>query len=54
MVKHGGLSIMVWACFLYHGVGPTLLIHGIMHGAVYVNILKDVMLAIYSWEMPIK
>lgn len=53
-VKHGGLSIMVWACFSYTGVGPIHMINGIMDKTVYVDILKYTMLPYASWEMPVK
>lgn len=40
-VKHGGGSVMVWACFSYHGVGRLVFIDGIMDAAKYVNILAN-------------
>jgi len=53
-VKHGGLSIMIWACFSYAGVGPIHKIDGIMDKNVYVEILENTMLPYASWEMPLK
>ena len=53
-VKHGGLSIMVWACFSYSGVGPIFMIDGIMDRSVYVNILENVMFPYANREMPLK
>ena len=52
-VKHGGLSIMVWACFSYNGVGPIHRIEGIMNAEIYKNIMKDVMLPYAEYEMPL-
>jgi transposase len=39
-VKGGGGSVMVWACFSYHGVGRIEIISGKMNAAVYVDILS--------------
>ena len=39
--KFGGGSIMVWACFSYHGVGKLVIIKGIMDAYRYVNILSS-------------
>ena len=43
-VKHGGSSIMIWACFSYYVVGPIHWIKTIMEQHVYVDILQNVML----------
>uniref|UniRef100_A0A9J8ARK8 Transposase Tc1-like domain-containing protein n=1 Tax=Cyprinus carpio carpio TaxID=630221 RepID=A0A9J8ARK8_CYPCA len=40
-VKHGGASIMIWACFSYYGVGPIYRIPGIMDQFAYVKILEE-------------
>lgn len=53
VVKHGGSSIMVWACFSYYGVGPIYWIKPIMDQHVYVNILENVMLPYADEEMPL-
>lgn len=53
-VKHGGLKILVWACFSYSGVGPIHMIEGIMDQRVYVDILKKVMLPFAEEEIPLK
>ena len=37
-VKHGGGSIMVWACLASHGTGALHIIDGRMDGAVYCQI----------------
>lgn len=52
-IKHGGSSIMVWACFSYYGVGPIHWIRSIMDKTIYVNILQEVMLPYASEEMPL-
>ena len=44
MVKHGGSSIMIWACFSYYEVGPIVWIKTIMDQHIYVDILPNVML----------
>uniref|UniRef100_A0A3Q3MBK0 Transposase Tc1-like domain-containing protein n=1 Tax=Mastacembelus armatus TaxID=205130 RepID=A0A3Q3MBK0_9TELE len=55
-VKHGGPSIMIWACFSYYGVGPIYHIPGIMDQFAYVRILEEVMLPYLkgatSWLTP--
>lgn len=53
-LKHGGSSIMVWACFSYHGVGPIRLIEKIMDQYLYVNILQTNMLSYAEDSMPLK
>lgn len=40
-VKFGGGSVMVWACFSYHGKGRLHFIDGIMDAASYCSILSD-------------
>lgn len=40
-VKHGGGSIMVWGCVYKNGVGPVVLIEGIMRKEQYLNILQQ-------------
>lgn len=52
-IKHGGSSIMVWACFSYYGVGPIHWIRSIMDETIYVNIMQEVMLPYASEEMPL-
>lgn len=52
-IKHGGTSIMVWACFSYYGVGPIHWIRDIMDGPGYVKIMQDIMLPYASDEMPL-
>uniref|UniRef100_A0A9J7X917 Transposase Tc1-like domain-containing protein n=1 Tax=Cyprinus carpio carpio TaxID=630221 RepID=A0A9J7X917_CYPCA len=53
-VKHGGASIMIWACFSYYGVGPIYRIPGIMDQFAYVKILEEVMLPYAEEDMPLK
>lgn len=53
-IKHGLLSIMVWGCFSWRGVGPIFKIDGIMTQDVYLNILRNVMLPYADEEMPIR
>jgi transposase len=43
-VKHGGKSIMLWACFSSHGTGQACKVEGIMDSIQYVQILRDKML----------
>lgn len=40
-VKHGGGSIMIWACFSRYGVGNLVPIHGIMNADRYIDILSE-------------
>jgi len=40
-VKHGGGSIMVWGCICKNGVGPLVLIDGIMRKEQYLKILQE-------------
>ena len=53
-VKHGGASIMIWACFSYYGVGPIYRIPGIMDQFAYVKILEVVMLTFAEEDKPLK
>lgn len=53
-LKHGGTSIMVWACFSYNGVGPIYWIKEIMDQYVYVRILEEVMYPYAEEEMPLR
>lgn len=39
-VKYGGGSIMLWACFNYHGVGELYIIEGKMDRFMYTRILN--------------
>lgn len=52
-VKHGGGSLMVWACFSWYGVGPIMRINGIMDKFVYREILKNVLEPYIFENMPI-
>lgn len=38
-IKHGGGSVMIWACFSYHGVGRIEFIEGTMDSVKYTDIL---------------
>lgn len=40
-VKHGGGSVMVWACMAASGVGNLVFIEGIMDKHMYLKILQD-------------
>ena len=40
-VKHGGGSIMLWACFSAAGTGRLARIQGNMNRAKYIEILDD-------------
>lgn len=53
-VKHGGGSIIVWACFSYQGVGPIFKIENRMTADDYVKILQDVMLPYAEEELPLR
>lgn len=52
-IKHGGSSIMIWACFSFYGVGPIYWIKEMMDRHVYVKILEEVMLPYAREEMPL-
>lgn len=52
-IKHGGSSVMIWACFSYYGVGPIHWIKNIMDQHVYVDILDTVMLPYARDKMPL-
>lgn len=43
-IKHGGGSVMVWACFSRNGPGPIRRIDGIMDRFQYIDVLKNTML----------
>lgn len=53
-VKHGGGSIMIWACFSGFGIGPFHEIEGIMDRFKYRDILANVMMPHSEWEMPLR
>lgn len=54
-VKHGGLSLMVWGCFSYNGVGHIIQIEGIIDKHYYLeNILQSVMLPFAEDCMPLR
>lgn len=54
-VKHGGLSLMVWGCFSYNGVGPIIEIVGIMNKEYYLKkVLQEVMYPYASDTMPLR
>lgn len=54
-VKHsGGISLMIWACFSWYGMGPIFLIEETMTADVYLNILRETMLPYAEEEMSIK
>ncbi len=40
-VKHGGGSIMAWACFAASGPGQPDIIDGTMNSELYQQILKE-------------
>ena len=52
LVKQGGCSIIIWACFSYYGVVPIHWIKTNMDEHVYVDILQNVMLPYAEHEMP--
>ena len=41
MVKHGGGSVLVWGIFSANGLGPLILIEGIMNCLKYKEILEN-------------
>ena len=54
IVKYGGVSIMIWVCFFYYGVGFIYRILGIMDQFVYVKIFEEVMLFYVEEDMFLK
>ena len=51
-VKHGGGSIMVWACFSSAGTGKMVKIDGKMDGAKYRTILEENLLeSAKDWDL---
>ena len=40
-VKFGGVSVMFWGCFGWHGVGPLVVVEGNMDSNDYINILAN-------------
>jgi len=51
-VKYGGGSVMVWACFSYHGVGKLVIIDGLMDAAAYVTILSSALpFSLAKWNL---
>lgn len=52
-IKHGGSSIMIWACFSFYGVGPIYWIKETMDRTVYVRIMEEIMLPYAREEMPL-
>lgn len=53
-VKHGGGSVMVWAAFSWHGVGPVHKIDTRMDQYVYQNIIVNTMMPFADENMPLK
>jgi hypothetical protein len=40
-VKHGGGGVMVWSCFNWNGLGPLVIIDGIMDSKKYIALLEE-------------
>jgi len=40
-VKHGGGSLMVWACFRWNKLGPIIVVDGTMDSRKYIDILEN-------------
>lgn len=40
-VKFGGGSVMVWGCVSWHGLGPLVVVSGIMDTAKYLDVLDN-------------
>jgi len=40
-VKHGGCSLMVWACFCWDKIGPIVVIDGNLNHEKYISILTN-------------
>lgn len=53
-VKHGGGSIMVWAAFSWHGIGPIAKIDGRMDKNLYQRILQDHMVPFAEENLPLR
>lgn len=53
-VKHGGGSIMVWAAFSWHGVGPIAKIDGRMDRYLYKRILEQHMEPFAEENLPLR
>lgn len=51
--KFGGGGVLVWGCFSGFGMGPILLLDGIMDRFVYLDILKNIMLPHSEEQMPL-
>src|SRR5215469_7285447 len=41
-VKHSGGGVMVWSCFSWEGLGPLIIVDGIMNGVKYRTMLSEV------------
>lgn len=52
-IKHGGGSIMVWACFSWNGTGPIYWIKETLNQNIYINLLEQVMLPYAEENMPL-
>jgi len=40
-VQAGGLSVMVWGAFSWHGMGPLVILDATLTGARYLQLLGD-------------
>ena len=49
-VKHGGGSVMVWACMGWFGAGPLIIVEGNMKSEDYVGILSEHLLPIMEQQ----
>jgi hypothetical protein len=43
-VKYGGVSQMIWGCFMGDKLGPVVFINGMVNAEVYINVLADSLL----------